>query len=129
MGQPHLPGSGDWLDRHPLGSMASQAVQGPAWLSESVPHEDSCDALAADASHQCRCAHPTCVGNAGYRMIGRSLCGSAPTTYLLLQCVSPLLAQSGHTEMSALCPLLGVKRTSNAQIEFSLLTRSGRNQP
>src|SRR6516165_6221578 len=33
-------------------SMASQAVQGPAWLPESVPHEDSCDALDADAAHQ-----------------------------------------------------------------------------
>ena len=53
MGPPHLSGSGDCLDRHPLGSMASQAVQGPAWLPESVPHEDSCNALVADAAHQC----------------------------------------------------------------------------
>src|SRR5262249_36627591 len=30
-------------------------------------------------------------------------------------------AQSGHNEMSALCPLSGVKRTSNARIEFFLL--------
>ena len=29
----------------------------------------------------------------------------------LLHCMSPLLAQSGHTVTSALCPLLGAKRT------------------
>ena len=29
----------------------------------------------------------------------------------MLRCMSPLLAQSGHTNTSALCPLLGVKRT------------------
>src|SRR5215469_32678 len=29
----------------------------------------------------------------------------------LLRCVSLLLAQSGHTNVSAVCPLLGVKRT------------------
>jgi hypothetical protein len=36
----------------------------------------------------------------------------------LLQCMSPVLAQSGHAGMSAICPLSGVKRTSNAQIAF-----------
>jgi hypothetical protein len=30
----------------------------------------------------------------------------------MLQCMSPLLAQSGHIEASSRCPLLGVKRTS-----------------
>ena len=29
----------------------------------------------------------------------------------LLRCIRTLLAQSGHTDMSALCPLSGVKRT------------------
>src|SRR5262247_1668232 len=29
----------------------------------------------------------------------------------LLQCICPLLAQSGHGDSSAVCPLLGVKRT------------------
>jgi hypothetical protein len=32
--------------------------------------------------------------------------------------MSPLLAQSGHARRVAQCPLSGVKRTSNAQIEF-----------
>jgi hypothetical protein len=32
----------------------------------------------------------------------------------LLRCTSPLLAQSGHPEMSAICPLSEVKRTSAA---------------
>src|SRR5215475_8259130 len=32
----------------------------------------------------------------------------------LLQCVSPLMARSGHIEASSRCPLLGVKRTSFA---------------
>ena len=38
-----------------------------------------------------------------------------------------ILAQSGHPEMSAICPLSGVKRISNAQIEFlgSLLVLAG----
>src|SRR5262249_13194830 len=30
----------------------------------------------------------------------------------LLQCMSPLLAQSGHPDDDSECPLLGVKRTS-----------------
>src|SRR5262245_26967713 len=34
---------------------------------------------------------------------------------LLLHCVSPLLAQSRHVSRVAQCPLLGAKRTSNAQ--------------
>jgi hypothetical protein len=29
----------------------------------------------------------------------------------LLRCMSPLMAQSGHGKTSAVCPLLGVKRT------------------
>jgi len=35
-----------------------------------------------------------------------------------LRCMSPLLARSGPNEASAICPLSGVKRISNAQIEF-----------
>jgi hypothetical protein len=31
----------------------------------------------------------------------------------LLQCECPLLAQSGHTEMSAICPLSGAKADIN----------------
>ena len=34
----------------------------------------------------------------------------------LLRCVRPLLAQSGHAGMSALCPLFGAKRTRRAAI-------------
>jgi hypothetical protein len=30
---------------------------------------------------------------------------------ILLQCICPLLAQSGHGECADECPLLGVKRT------------------
>jgi hypothetical protein len=30
----------------------------------------------------------------------------------LLQCMSPLMAQSGHPNRACRCPLLGVKRTS-----------------
>jgi hypothetical protein len=33
-------------------------------------------------------------------------------TTKLLQCMSPLVAQSGHADCAAECPLLGVKRTS-----------------
>jgi hypothetical protein len=33
------------------------------------------------------------------------------TGFALLRCMSPVMAQSGHTDMSALCPLSGVKRT------------------
>jgi hypothetical protein len=35
-------------------------------------------------------------------------------TTKLLQCMSPLLAQSGHADRPASCPLSGVKRTSRA---------------
>src|SRR5262249_15217713 len=35
-----------------------------------------------------------------------------PPRASLLQCIRPLLARSGHANISALCPLCGVKRTS-----------------
>src|SRR5262249_26542881 len=35
-------------------------------------------------------------------------------TLSLLRCTSTLLAQSGHTEMSAICPLSGAKQPSAA---------------
>src|SRR5215472_8039499 len=38
---------------------------------------------------------------------------------VLLHCMSPLLAQSGHPEMSALCPLSGVERTKSKQDALS----------
>jgi hypothetical protein len=33
----------------------------------------------------------------------------------LLQCISPLMAQSGHASRVAQCPLLGAKRTNSKQ--------------
>jgi hypothetical protein len=41
-----------------------------------------------------------------------------PSRMRLLQCICPLLAQSGHARRVGRCPLMGVKRTSNAQIEL-----------
>ena len=37
----------------------------------------------------------------------------------LLQCMSPLLAQSGHRNSTQECPLLGVKRTSGRSASMS----------
>src|SRR5262249_16357439 len=37
---------------------------------------------------------------------------------ILLHCMNPEVAQSGHARRVGRCPLSGVKRTSNAQIEF-----------
>jgi CheY-like chemotaxis protein len=39
----------------------------------------------------------------------------------LLQCMSPLLAQSGHADRAQRCPLSGVKRTLDTFTEMSAL--------
>ena len=46
-----------------LGSVASQVVQGPAWLPDSIPHQDNWDALDTDAAHQYSRVHPTLRGH------------------------------------------------------------------
>jgi hypothetical protein len=37
----------------------------------------------------------------------------------LLRCMSPLMAQSGHTELHCKCPLLGVKQTCLFALQMS----------
>jgi hypothetical protein len=39
----------------------------------------------------------------------------------LLQCMSPLMAQSGHPTIARQCPLLGVKRTSMSGNPMSVI--------
>jgi hypothetical protein len=45
--------------------------------------------------------------------------GSARAAIVLLQCLSPLLAQSGHPDRAAECPLPGVKLTTLFQSVMS----------
>jgi hypothetical protein len=42
-----------------------------------------------------------------------------PAAIILLQCMSPLLAQSGHRGTEFRCPLLGGKRTLRGQALMS----------
>src|SRR5215469_12686660 len=59
------------------------------------------------------------VGSAGHRLIARSCRGSPPrrcdkSQYLLLQCVRPLLALSGHARRVGRRPLMGWTRRAPA---------------
>jgi hypothetical protein len=42
-----------------------------------------------------------------------------PAAIILLQCMSPLLAQSGHSDTLNQCPLLGAKRTFSRSLAMS----------
>jgi hypothetical protein len=68
------------------------STQTPAASDHSINHEGARPRRAADAARARRR-------------------GNRVKMPVLLQCMSPLLAQSGHAERSDVCPLSGVKRT------------------
>ena len=71
MGQSRLPSSCYCFDCYPLGSMASEALEGPARFRESLPQQDSCDALDTDAAYQCLRIHSICVVLANDQVIAQ----------------------------------------------------------